>query len=440
MRRAPLALGMLVALAVPAAAAAHATLVQESPGLRQRLEQAPTRVVLTFDQPVDLVREALVVLNAKGKDVTRAVRSVKVRRQLVATLPEALPKGAYTVRWRALSSDGHVVSGIYTFGVRYPAPPVTEAAGAQGPTRTEDVVRWLYFLALALSVGGLGFRLLVVRGPLPARAERRFYLLAGAGAVAVIQVGILAFMLRAEDALQLPLVDFIYGDLSSLAHGTRFGAAFIAMTLGYALAAALLYLAWLTERRILLWATFVLGLAFASGLSLSGHSAADAGHSWLSELADWVHLGAAMLWVGGLVQLFAVVWPAAPELRRQAFLGFSRLATVLVALLLAAGTYLSVLRFPHVHDLWRTGYGRVLLVKLSLVALALAWGAAHRFLAAPALARDDGLARLGPRLGRSLLGESAVAMAVLLLAAVLVDSKPPPQPVPPPPAAARATR
>jgi copper transport protein len=438
-RRRVLALALLATLAAPAAASAHATLVQESPGLRQRLERAPARVVLTFDQPVDLVREALVVLDAKGRDVARSVRSIKVRRELVATLPKALPTGAYTVRWRALSSDGHVVSGVYTFGVRYPAPPVTEAAGAQGPTRTEDVVRWLYFLALALSVGGLGFRVLVVRGSLPAPAERRFYLVTGIGAVAVIQIGILAFMLRAQDALQLPLVDFLYGDLSSLANGTRFGAAFIAMTLGYALAAALLYLAWLSERRSLLWAAFLVGLAFASGLSLSGHSAADAGHSWLSELADWVHLSAATLWVGGLVQLFAVVWPGAPELRSRAFLGFSRLATVLVALLLAAGTYLSILRLPHVHDLWRTGYGHVLLVKLSLVALALAWGAAHRFLVAPRLVRDARGAALGARLGRSLLGEGAVAMAVLLLAAVLVDSKPPPQPLPPP-AAAHATR
>jgi copper transport protein len=257
----------------------------------------------------------------------------------------------------------------------------------------------------------------------------------------VIEIGILAFMLRAEDALQLPLVDFLYGDLSSLANGTRFGAAFVAMTLGYALAAAFLYLAWLTGRRGLLWAAFLVGLAFASGLSLSGHSAADAGHSWLSELADWVHLSAATLWVGGLVQLFAVVWPGAPELRRRVFLGFSRLATVLVGLLLAAGTYLSVLRLPHVHDLWRTGYGHVLLVKLSLVALALAWGAAHRFLVAPRLEHDVGGAAFGAKLGRSLLGEGAVAMAVLLLAAVLVDSKPPPQSLPPPPAAAeRATR
>jgi putative copper export protein len=68
----------------------------------------------------------------------------------------------------------------------------------------------------------------------------------------------------------------------------------------------------------------------------------------------------------------------------------------------------------------------VLLVKLSLVAVALAWGAAHHFLVRPALAdASDGFLT---RVGRSLLGESVVAIAVLLLAAILTDSKPPPRP------------
>jgi copper transport protein len=335
------------------------------------------------------------------------------------------------VRWHALSNDGHVVSGMYTFGVRVPAPPVNEAVGAQGPTRVEHVVRWAYFVALALLVGGLGFGL-ITGLRLPPRAEKRFYVVTALGAVGVLEVGFAAFLLRAEDALQLPFVNFLYGDLSSIARGTRLGTAFTVMELGFALVAALLFLGWLTGRRALLWAAFVLGLGFASGLSLSGHSAADAGSSWLSELADWVHLCAAILWVGGLVQLVAVVWPAAPELRRTAFLRFSRLATVLVALLLVAGTYLSILRLPHLHDLWRTGYGVVLLVKLGLVALALSWGALHRFVAVPRIDRDGVVAKLS----RSMLAESAVAMAVLLAAAVLVDSKPPPQPSPPPPAAA----
>jgi hypothetical protein len=55
-----------------------------------------------------------------------------------------------------MSLDGHVVSGVYTFGVRVAADNVTQAVGAGGPTRTEDIVRWLWFLAPALLVGGPG--------------------------------------------------------------------------------------------------------------------------------------------------------------------------------------------------------------------------------------------------------------------------------------------
>ena len=310
---------------------------------------------------------------------------------------------------------------------------------APGPTRTEHVVRWADFLALALLLGGLGFRLLIVPGPVSPAAERRFFLLVGAGVVATLELGILAFVLRAEDALQLPFGRFLYGDLSSISGGTRFGEAFIAMTLGYAFVAALVFLAWLTDRRVLLWPALLLGLALASGLSLSGHDAVDAGSSWRSELADWAHLSAAALWLGGLVQLAFVVWPQAPELRRAAFLRFSRLAGCLIAVVLGAGLYLSIVRLPKLSDLWTSGYGQVLLVKLGLVSLALVWGALHHFVARPAIERGGD----GPvlaRLSRSLAAESAVGMAILLVAAVLVDSKPPPGPVPPPAAAASTRR
>lgn len=432
MRR--LALVAVAALAFPASAFAHATLEHESPAFREQVASSPHEVILRFDQSIDILPGSIRVLTLRGHNVAGPARPLARGNGMFARVPY-LPKGPYTIRWKAVSNDGHVVNGVYTFGVRYPAPLVTEAVGAGGPTRSEHVVRWLYFVALALLVGGIGFRLLVVPGTLPARAESLFFRVTGIGAFAVLNVGILAFLLRAEDALQLPFGDFLYGDLSPLSGGTRFGAAFIAMTLGYALVSALLALTWLTGRRRLLWPAFVLGLCFASGLSLSGHSAADAGSSWLSELADWIHLAAATLWIGGLVQLVAVVWPAAPARRREAFLRFSRLATVLVALLVAAGTYLSILRLPHLRDLWSTGYGQVLLVKLGLVAVALLWGAVHRFVAKPLVERGPSAGLLA-RLPRSLLGESAVAMAVLLAAAVLVDSKPPPSRPSPPSATA----
>jgi copper transport protein len=436
-RAAALVAAAATALAFPAQAFAHASLEHTKPSFRQRLDNAPHRVVLGFDQGVKSLPNSIQVYTAGGKLVSEAARAASSTQDVVAPL-KALPRGAYTVRWHVISDDGHVVSGVFTFGVGVPAPAPTEAYGSSGPTRTEHIVRWAYFVALALLVGGLGIRVLVLRTPLPPRAENRFYLLTGIGAVATLQVGIVAFLLRAEDALQLPFGRLLYGDLSPIANGTRFGTAFIAMTLGFALVTALLFLAWLTDRAVLLVPALVLGVGFASGLSLSGHSAADAGSSRLSELADWVHLCAACIWIGGLLQLALVVLPLAPELRRAAFLSFSRVATVLVALLLLAGTYLSVLRLPHLHDLWSTGYGHVLLVKLGLVALALAWGGLHRLIAVPEIARGGD--QLFARLPRSLLGESMAGMAVLLAAAVLVDSKPPPRPVTPPAQAVHLSR
>jgi copper transport protein len=414
----------LVALALPAAASAHATLTKMEPAFGTRVERSPKLVRLYFDQSVDVLRNAIRVYDAKGRLLSGQTLVNRDKRTIDAPVSH-LPRGGYTVRWRAVSADGHVVSGVFTFGVRMPAPPASEAFGAGGPTTSEHLVRWLYFVALALLAGGLGFRLLIVRGTLGEAGQRRFYQLLGVGVIGALEVGIVAFLLRAEDALQLPFVNFLYGDLSPLAK-TRFGYAFVAMTLGYALVAALVFLAWLSDREWLLWPAFLLALGFASGLSLSGHSAADAGSSSLSELADWLHLSAAALWVGGLVQLAFVIWPLEPGLRRQAFLRFSRLATVLIVVLLGAGTYLSVLRLPHLADLWTESYGQVLLVKLGLVSLALAWGGAHHFLVRPKLERG---APLFAGLPRSLMGESAVGMAILLAAAVLVDSKPPPQPL-----------
>ena len=422
MRR--LAIVAFAALAFPAAAAAHATLRSTQPHFARELQRGPGVIALHFDQEVSILPNAIKVLNTKGRDFAGPSR---VDGTTVTAPVQRLPAGPYTVRWQAISADSHVVSGVWTFGVRVPAPPVTEAYGAQGPTNTEAVVRWIWFLGLALTIGALGFRLVCLRGlDVPRALDRKIAVAAGLGCVVSLQAGIAAFSLRAEDALQLSFGRFLYGDLSPMAQ-TRFGEAFVTMTLGFAFVLALVYLAWLLDRVVFLVPAFVLSLLFVAGLSFSGHDAVDAGSSWKTEIADWVHLSAASLWIGGLATMAALVWFGAPELRRAAFANFSQLATVLIALVLAAGTYLGIVRLPHLHDLWTTGYGRVLMVKLALVSVALLWGAFHKFVIGPALERAD--TGFLSRIGRSLIGESVVGMAVLLVAAVLVDSKPPPRPV-----------
>jgi copper transport protein len=425
-----LALLGLVALAFPSVAFAHATLEKTWPALGTRIELAPKQVRLYFDQQVGALRDSIEVVDARGRLVSGVAHTLHNDHYVVAPL-HALGRGAYTVRWKTISTDGHVGRGVFTFGVRVAAPPVTEAYGSGGPTTAEHVVRWLYFVALAMLVGGIAFRLFVLPHTLPARTQKWFYRFTGAGVVAALEVGVLAFLLRANDALLLPFTAFMYGDLSPVANDTRFGKAFIAMTLGFALVAALLFLSWLTGRRGLLGGALLLSLGLASGLSLSGHQGDDRG--WLSSFADWVHLSAGALWLGGLLMLGTVVWPTARELRRDAFWRFSQVAGLLVATIIGAGVFLSFQRLPALSDLWEAGYGRILLVKLGLVCLALAWGAFHHLVVRPRLDRSHGV------LSRTLLAEGAVGIAILLVAAVLVDSKPP-TPSPQPTQAAGAER
>jgi copper transport protein len=413
-----------VALAFPAVASAHATLRSTTPKFGTELQSGPKAIALHFDQTVTVVPGSIQVLNGVGRNFAGPARAQGT--DLVAPVGP-LKLGAYTVRWRAVSADSHVVSGVWTFGVGVPAPAISAAYGAGGPTVQEHIVRWLWFVGLALTIGALGLRLIVLRGlTVPRSLERRIAVLAGAGTVLALQAGVAAFSLRSEDALQLPLVRFLYADLSPIAQ-SRFGQAFTVMTLGFALVLALIYVAWLLDRVEPLLPAFALAVFFAGGLSVSGHDAVDPGSSWKTEIADWVHLSAASLWIGGLVSLVGLVWFGAPQLRKAAFMRFSQMATVLIALVIVAGTYLGIVRLPHLRDLWGETYGRVLLVKLALVSFALLWGAFHKFVVGPALERaDDGFLT---RIGRSMAGESIVGVAVLLVAAVLVDSKPPPRPI-----------
>jgi copper transport protein len=395
-------------------------LEQTTPSVGQRLASSPREVTLRFDQSVRALSNAIQVYDAKGRLVSGVPHMLAGNSRVVVVPLRALPRGGYTVRWAAISNDSHVGRGVFTFGVRVKAPEIAEAYGASGPGTAEHVVRWLYFLCLAMLTGGLGFRLLVLRRAVTPEAERRFYRLTGIGVVAALQVGTIAFLLRAEDALQLPFTGFLYGDLSPFAKSTRFGQAFVVMELGFALVAALLYLSWLTDRRVLLWPAFLLSLGLGSGLSLSSHQGDDRG--WLPSFADWVHLSAATLWIGGLLSLALVVWNDR-ALRRTAFWRFSEIAGPLVALVVAAGVYMTFKRFPALDDLWSVGYGRLLLVKLALVVLALSWGAFHHLVVRPRLDRPA----VAGFLSRSLAGEATVAVAILLLAAILVDSKPPPK-------------
>ena len=411
----------LVVLVAPSAARAHVTLIDSEPVTQSRVDTPPTKVWLRFNQSVSIASNAIEVLAPDGTVLSGTARTEEDGHVVVAPVSRLVDGQGYTVRWRVIGEDGHSPAGVFTFGVGVAAPPPTEAVGASGTTWRDDVARWALFGALALLIGPLVVRLLVLRGPVPEVLERRFHLASVLAAFLVIDIGIAAFVLRASNALQLPVVDLPYGDLQPFAEKTRFGVAFLVMTVGFGIAAALLLVGWVFDRLDLRWPALAISIALAGGLSLSGHQATEPNSSSFSELADWLHLVAASVWVGGLASLAFFVWPLAPSLRRTAFLGFARLAVLLVGVMVLAGAYLALVRLSELSDLWETPYGRLLLMKLGIVALALIWGAVHHFLVRPRLEAGE-----EPDVHPSLVGEAIVAFSVLLAAAILTNVAPPP--------------
>ena len=425
---------VLCALVVPSAALAHVNLVSSDPVTQSRLDTPPTAVRLRFNEPVTISANAIEVLAPDGTVVSGTARTEDDGYVVVAPVSRLARGHGYTVRWRVIGDDGHSPGGVFTFGVGVAAPPPTEAVGASGTTWRDDLARWGLFAALALLIGPLVVRLVILRGSsVPEALERRFHVVSVVAAFLVIDVGIAAFVLRAANALQLPIADFPYGDLQPFAEKTRFGVAFLVMTLGFGIVAALLLVAWILDRLELRWPALVLSLALVSGLSLSGHQATEPNATWISEVADFLHLVAASVWVGGLAALAFLVWPVAPSLRRTAFLGFARLAVVLVAVMVLAGAYLALVRLPEVSDLWETLYGRFLLLKVAIVGVALTWGAVHHFVVRPRLEAGE-----DPDVHPSLVGEATVAFAVLLAAAILTNVAPPPVDTGTPPVARSA--
>src|SRR5207302_8663396 len=110
-------------------ATARASLGHAWASCRPRGQTSPASVRLNFDRAVTVLPGAVTVYSAGGTVVSRQARS-GADKHFVVTPVRKLPKGPYTVRWHVLSGDGHVVSGVFTFGVRYPAPPPTDAYGA----------------------------------------------------------------------------------------------------------------------------------------------------------------------------------------------------------------------------------------------------------------------------------------------------------------------
>ncbi|MFL6064862.1 MAG: copper resistance protein CopC [Friedmanniella sp.] len=106
--------GGLAATVAPAAHAADNELVATEPGIRAELDRPPGFVTMAFSEPVDPSLAKMLVLDARGANVTTGeliVEGTNMSSQLV----DGLPRGTYTVSYRLARSDGEPQGGTFQF-------------------------------------------------------------------------------------------------------------------------------------------------------------------------------------------------------------------------------------------------------------------------------------------------------------------------------------
>lgn len=112
-----LILGVVIFFA-PAAVWPHAALVKSAPAARSSVD-APLRIDLWFNERLESAYSSLSVWDVDGRRVDRQdvlVGPDDPKRLSVGLF--TLRPGAYTVRYRVLSVDGHVIESTFVFTVR----------------------------------------------------------------------------------------------------------------------------------------------------------------------------------------------------------------------------------------------------------------------------------------------------------------------------------
>jgi putative copper resistance protein D len=171
---------------------------------------------------------------------------------------------------------------------------------------------------------------------------------------------------------------------------------------------------------------FRFGTAFAAlflaSLALTGHAVMDEGVARiLHPLNQVVHLLAGGAWIGALLPLWLCLRRDPDALALLAVRRFARLGYAAVALVLASGVVNAWFLVDSVANLLDTTYGRLLLVKLALVAAMVALATINRFRLAPVLTENPS-ARAW--LLRSVAAEIVLAVCILAAASLLGSSAP----------------
>jgi copper resistance protein C len=142
----------LIATVTAPLAFAHATRVSCQPADNAVLTTGPDQVSATFNEQLQTSFAAMAVVGPDGNLWSTGQPTVQGAVVSVGVRPLG-PTGSYTVNYRVTSTDGHVVSGSWSFrltvagtGSPGPAPAATGAGG--------DIPIWPFVVvALVLVVG-----------------------------------------------------------------------------------------------------------------------------------------------------------------------------------------------------------------------------------------------------------------------------------------------
>jgi methionine-rich copper-binding protein CopC len=114
-----ISVSLLGLLLLPVSVWPHAGLLKSVPAQRAVLTRLPARVQLWFNERLEAQFSHLSVWNATGQQVDSRDVQVDVQdaKKLSVGLP-SLPSGAYTVKYRVLSVDGHIVESQFPFSLQ----------------------------------------------------------------------------------------------------------------------------------------------------------------------------------------------------------------------------------------------------------------------------------------------------------------------------------
>ncbi len=128
------ALLLVVALAVVIApqARAHDVLISTKPAEGASIKMLPEQVKVTMSANLTKTGAVIKVVGPDGEQWDEQDTSVSGT-DAVVSLREGGPAGEYQVTWRVVSSDGHPVSGEYTFAT-------SQDAGGNGTQKPADPV------------------------------------------------------------------------------------------------------------------------------------------------------------------------------------------------------------------------------------------------------------------------------------------------------------